>query len=190
MNDKVELEARRSLKKNNIIDCCRKAFSAGGIEATSISKLCKSAKVNPKVMYDYFASKEEIVLACAARSIDMIADMIVKNVIDTDGDIISNIDNVISECYSVREEVRFLYQVVVSPNYRQKIKKFITPLHEKYEMCKQKICLKYNQSMEQVDSLFHILVGATDYYCLLEDEEYIAKIKKVVYPMIETLLAK
>ena len=44
--------------------------------------------------------------------------------------------------------------------------------------------------MEQVDSLFHILVGATDYYCLLEDEEYIAKIKKVVYPMIEGLLAK
>jgi hypothetical protein len=90
----------------------------------------------------------------------------------------------------VREEVRFLYQVVVSPNYRQKIKKFITPLHDKYEICKQKICLKYNQPMEQVDSLFHILVGATDYYCLLEDEEYIAKIKKVVYPMIEGLLAK
>ncbi|MCQ2399098.1 MAG: TetR/AcrR family transcriptional regulator, partial [Clostridia bacterium] len=188
ISDKARLQARRDLKRKNIIDSCRKTFAENGIEATSINCLCKNAKVNPKVMYDYFASKEEIILACAARSFDFMADIITRNIIDGEGEIISNIDNLIKECYDFRSEICFLYQVVVSPNYNTKIQKFIEPLHLKYDICKQKICDKYGVSMDDVEPIFNILVGAIDYYCLIGDKNAIDTTKKVVYDEIKKII--
>ncbi len=187
MNDKVELEARRSNKKKKITDSCRKAFSEGGIEATSISKLCKAAKVNPKVMYDYFASKEEVVLACTSRSFEMIANIIVKDIVKADGDIIKNIDKLIDDCYSVREEIRFLYQVVVSPNYRKKIQNLVMPLHQIYDDTKKAISEKYNVEMSKIDPIFHMIVSSVDYYCLLEDKKSIEYAKTAIYASIRAL---
>ena len=190
MNDKAELEARRSLKKRKIIDSCRKAFSEGGIEATSISKLCKAAKVNPKVMYDYFPSKEEIVLACTSRSFEMISDIVVRDIKNNDGDIIENIDKLIDDCYSVREGIRFLYQVVVSPNYREKIQKLVMPLHQIYDDCKETLSEKFGVSIEEIEPIFHLIVSSIDYYCLLEDKASIEYAKKELYPEIRRLVEK
>lgn len=190
MNDKAELEARRSLKKRRITDSCRKAFSEGGIEATSISKLCKAAKVNPKVMYDYFSSKEEIVLACTSRSFEMVSDIIVRNIINADGDFVENLDKLIEDCYSVREGIRFLYQVIVSPNYRKKVQKLVMPLHQIYDDCKQTLAEKFNISMAEIDPIFHMIVSSVDYYCLLEDKDSIEHAKRLLYPEIRKIIGK
>lgn len=190
MKDKLLLEARRERKKQAIIDSCRKTFAENGIEATSISTLCHNAHVNPKVMYDFFSSKDEIILACVSRSFNGVSEIITRNMIESDAPLFDNLDRLLDECFAFRGEIRFLYQVIVSPQFNARTKQFIKPLHDIYDVCRRSICEKYALKTEEVDPVFSVLIGAIDYYCLLEDEHFLEMVKKLVYPDIKRLTEK
>ena len=189
MKDKVALQARRDLKRNKIIDNCCKAFAKTGIEGTSITTLCETAKVNPKVMYDYFECKEDIIMACAIKSVDNVYARVAKHVL-SNGDLFEDIEKMIAECYAARAEIRFLYQVLLSPNYMKKLKGVIREKQEKYFEFKQIIAKDLNQKFEDVDALFNIMIGVIDYYCLTEDERYITVCKNYIYKFIKELIGE
>ncbi len=189
MKDKIALQARRDAKKSKIIDNCLKAFAKTGIEGTSITALCETAKVNPKVMYDYFECKEDIVMACAERGIDSVYNRVYKHVM-SEGDLFEDIEKMIKEFYSARAEMRFLFQVLVSPNYMKKLRVVVKELHAKYFDCKKAIAENLNKSFEDVDAIFNILIGVIDYYCLTEDEHYLEVSKGLIFNIIKQMMGE
>lgn len=189
MKDKIALQARRDAKKSKIIDSCCKAFAKTGIEGTSITALCETAKVNPKVMYDYFDCKEDIVMACAERGIAGVYNRVYKHVV-SDGDLFDDIEKLIKDFYASRAEIRFLFQVLVSPNYMKKLRVVVKDLHAKYFDCKTAIAKSLNQPFENVDAIFNILIGVIDYYCLTEDEHYLEVSKELIFNVIKKMMGE
>jgi len=177
MKDKVLLKARRDARKEKIITNCRRAFSDYGIESTSITHLCKYAKVNPKVMYDFFRNKDEIVIECANRGFNMLSETISKHIIKSDKTLFENIDSLIDELYSSKEEVRFLYQVLISPTYKDKLLPFASSLHATYEDCKKALVDKYGVDKDKVEPLFNLFVAVIDCYCLTGNPKFINSAK-------------
>ena len=66
---KTERRTKRSHKKEkkgkvqteiNIIEAALKVFGEKGFEATTISAICKEANLSDATLYEYFASKEEV----------------------------------------------------------------------------------------------------------------------------------
>lgn len=187
MKDKVALQARRNLKRDKIIENCCKAFAKLGIESTSITHLCEAAKVNPKVMYDYFDSKDEIVVACAKRNIEAIH-LRLRKYVESKGDLYEDLNKMIAEFYSARHELRFLYQVIVSPSYAKKLASVVKDLRNNYEVLKNMIAKDLKVPYSYVDMVFCAAVGVIDYYCLTGDEHYIEVAKILLYNVINSLL--
>lgn len=189
MKDKIALQARRDARKAKIIDSCCKAFAKTGIEGTSITTLCETAKVNPKVMYDYFESKDDIVMACAIKGVENVYDRVYKYVL-SDGDLFEDIEKMIKDFYASRAEIRFLFQVLVSPNYMKRLRAVVKELHNKYFDCKKAIADGLGQPFENVDAIFNILIGVIDYYCLTEDEHYLEVSKTLIYKVIKEMIGE
>ena len=177
MKDKVLLKARRDARKEKIITNCRKAFSDYGIESTSITHLCKYAKVNPKVMYDFFRTKDEIVIECAERGFSMLSEIISNHIIKSEKTLFENIDALIDELYSSKDEVRFLYQVLISPTYKDKLLPFASSLHATYEDCKNALANKYGVDKDKVEPLFNLFVAVIDCYCLTGNPKFVNSAK-------------
>ena len=183
MKDKVKLQARRDDKKNKIIESCCTAFATYGLENTTITHLCEAAKVNPKIMYDYFDSKDDIVVACAKRCIERISSKIYKYA-TSDGELLDDVKALINDYYADREMVRFYFQAMVSPFYKEFLKDELAVLLEKHHECKVLIAESLNKPYDVVDQIYNMAIGVIDYYCLTEDKHYI----EVSYALLERLI--
>ncbi len=52
-------------KELNIIEGALRVFGEKGFESTTISEICKAAKISDTTMYEYFSSKEEVLFSIA-----------------------------------------------------------------------------------------------------------------------------
>lgn len=62
---KAKKQERNYQKQVNIIESALRIFGEKGFEATTISEICKEAKISDATLYEYFASKEEVLFSIA-----------------------------------------------------------------------------------------------------------------------------
>lgn len=62
---KETTKKKNSLKRITILEGALKVFGEKGYEATTISAICKSAKISDATLYEYFESKETVLFAIA-----------------------------------------------------------------------------------------------------------------------------
>lgn len=187
MKDKVKLQARRDLKKEAIITKCCTAFVKRGLEHTTIIDLCEAAQINPKIMYDHFETKEAIVVVCAKRCIENIIKNVEKHAKNITN-LFEDINAMIDDCYANRGQIKFFFQVLISPNYKEDIKEYLDKLYEMYAECKQAIHERLNIPYNYVDAIFNLMIGVIDYYCLTEDEHYLEVSKDIVFKLVKNLM--
>ena len=59
-------------RKKEIIDATLKIFSEKGYEATSMSQVAKAAEIGKGTIYEYFESKEELILNAVSSWVELI----------------------------------------------------------------------------------------------------------------------
>jgi AcrR family transcriptional regulator len=76
---KLQFEEIRNEKKQLILSTTLKLFANNGYYSTSISKIAKEAKISKGLMYNYFESKESLLIELFKEYINMISMLINPN---------------------------------------------------------------------------------------------------------------
>ncbi|MFO7615570.1 MAG: TetR/AcrR family transcriptional regulator [Bacteroidales bacterium] len=75
----VQNEEIRELKRNLIMHTALDLFANKGYYTTSISRIAHEAKISKGLMYHYFSSKEELILAIMEKGINKLMDVFDPN---------------------------------------------------------------------------------------------------------------
>jgi AcrR family transcriptional regulator len=115
---KEQFEEMRNKSRNNIIETALKLFSANGYHSTSISAIAKDAGVAVGLMYNYFGSKEELLVSIMDENLQQLSGLIMDKL---DGkhlpqDIRSIIDATIEAINEKRESWRLLISIMFQPD--------------------------------------------------------------------------
>lgn len=136
---KAQFEDMRNKSRSNIIETALKLFSANGYHSTSISAIAKEAGVAVGLMYNYFGSKEELLVSIMDENLQQMSALIINKL---DGklmpqDIRSIIDATIEAINEKRESWRLLISIMFQPDVSKmcvnEIYKFSSHQQEIYE---------------------------------------------------------
>jgi AcrR family transcriptional regulator len=126
---KEQYEQIRDEKRALIKETALKLFAENGYDATSISEIAKNADISKGLIYNYFASKEELLKMIWD---DLIAEF--EGMIDpdhngevTDAEAENFIDHTFEMLKNKREEMKLYYQLLFQP-------KVVNFLYNKYDI--------------------------------------------------------
>ncbi len=114
---KQQNEAIRSEKRQLIMNAALKLFAEKGYASASINDIAQSAGISKGLMYNYFASKEEVLQSIWDGLADEFAQMIDPN---QDGEVTREeaegfIDKIFDMFVNRNEEMKFYYQTSFQP---------------------------------------------------------------------------
>ncbi|MDR2823773.1 MAG: TetR/AcrR family transcriptional regulator [Prevotellaceae bacterium] len=115
---KEQYEQIRTEKRQLIKESALKLFAEKGYDATSISEIAKKAEISKGLLYNYFASKDDLLKTIWDDLIEEFEVMIDPN---NDGDVTdAEAENFIDATFEMlknkREEMKLYYQLSFQPN--------------------------------------------------------------------------
>lgn len=127
-------------KKQLILDCARRLLGERGVKRTTMGEIAKGAGVGKPCLYDYFASKDEIVCNVIEREIARLQNSIRQGV-DEVSDQLERVTRVWSNAIEFYEQDDFLFHLVrgndlgIAPylydRYLMEIESYVVDLLEK-----------------------------------------------------------
>ena len=114
---KEQNEAIRNEKRKLIMDSALQLFAKKGYSATSINDIAQLANISKGLIYNYFASKEDVLQSIWDRLVDNFALMIDPS---QDGDVTQEeaenfIDKTFEMLINRREELKLYFQISFQP---------------------------------------------------------------------------
>jgi AcrR family transcriptional regulator len=188
--NKGKFEEMRIKSKNNIIQAAIKLFSTRGYYATSTSAIAKEAGVAAGLMYNYFGSKEELLVSIIDGFFQELITPVSKQCANSDNvfDIGSIIDALIKQVDEKKEKwillISIMFQPDISQTCRSQVNKFF--LHE-LEIFEKWFTLKGNDKQkENAKVLWIVMNGAIlNYACSGNLEELMLLRRTVIEQLIE-----
>ncbi len=127
-----QFEAMRMKSRENIISVAMNLFASNGYHTSSIAQIAKSANISKGLIYNYFASKEELLDAIIKTGFAEI-DQMLPPVIESENPratMVSEIETVFQNYQSNFEFWKFYFQIIMQPKifeiYAQPLKTFLS----------------------------------------------------------------
>ncbi len=180
-------EEQKAQKRLNILQCCFELFVQQGLENTSVNDLAKYCKTYKAALYEYFPSKDEIVLESAQ--------MYLMNLKDGFDKIISSNPENVAELFKsayemlVKEKcnLRFIYQVISSPKYGDESRTKLAKIYETYLNYSYVIAENYRMSHERFRPYFILFIATIHDFCLWENRSFSEEKLMFIYNGIKNL---
>lgn len=161
---KDQFEEMRIKSKENILQAAFKLFSTKGYHSTSTSSIAKEAGVAAGLMYNYFSSKEDLLVSIINQFFEELVSSISEKFNGNhellDAKII--IDAFIEHIVEKREQWNLLISIMFQPDIsqlcREQIKKFNLHQQDIFEKCFKKS--DFDKPKETAEILSIILHGA------------------------------
>lgn len=161
---KDQFEEMRLKSKENIIQAALKLFSTKGYHATSTSAIAKEAGVAAGLMYNYFSSKEELLVSIIDQFFQELIISISKK-FDQKHELLDPrdiIDTIIEHIIEKKEQWNLLISIMFQPDISQlcthQIEKFYLHQQDIFEKCFEKKGI--NKPKETAEILSILLHGA------------------------------
>ncbi|NQU67580.1 MAG: TetR/AcrR family transcriptional regulator [Candidatus Marinimicrobia bacterium] len=144
-----QFEAMRMKSRENIISVAMNLFAANGYHTSSIAQIAKSANISKGLIYNYFASKEELLDAIIKTGFAEI-DQMLPPVIESENPratMVSEIETVFQNYQSNFEFWKFYFQIIMQPKifeiYAQPLKTFLSEQIVKLSDLFKSICVSH-----------------------------------------------
>lgn len=109
----------REERKREYLKSFIRTFAESGIDRTPVKKLARAARVNEASIYQYFKSKDEIVVGCVGLFLEEAAEKIRRLQSDGTKPFESRMRQMLKLCCESGDEASFVIQVLTSPAYRK-----------------------------------------------------------------------
>ncbi len=181
-------EEQRTQKRLNILQCCFELFVQQGLENTSVNDLAKYCKTYKAALYEYFSSKDEIVLEAAKMYLMNLNEKINEFITGKLG----SINEVFKQSYDFlvgeKNELRFIYQVISSPKYGDESREKLEKIYVDYLNYSKVIAKVYNIPHERFRPYFLLFIATIHDFCLWESSNFAEEKLTFIYQGIEKIV--
>lgn len=167
-------------KKKEILEKSLKCFVENGLTKTTFSVLVKHIEIPRSLVYYYFQSKDELVIACAEEAAKRLEDdlmtVAVKNIKNLD----DMFEKLQSRAFKNAPLMKFLASVASSVYYGDKIKPALKAFAGRYDKYAEQIATKLDISIDVIRPLVYITILSMTNYMIFEEET-------MLVPLIEEI---
>ena len=162
-------EDKRTEKRKEIVGVCLDCFVEKGLTVTTTKDLCTAAKLQNGGVYYYFATKDEIVMACVDEAINRMEKSAFDLVLEDISDVERMTERLSELADTMSPTMRFLVSVCVSREYGEKIKPALVRLASRYPYYTNKITEILGCTRSEVEPFVHLAILAINNYMIFNE---------------------
>lgn len=180
-------EESRQVKKRQMLECCLELFVKKGLENTSLNDLTAYCNTYKAAFYNYFTSKDDIVIESAKLYMDQLKYKL-QNILHKPPKTLCEALKMGFELFKEDKKFfRYIYQVISSPKYGENCRAQLTEIYTQYTDLSFALSEKYNLDPETIRPYYLLYVGTIHDYCLWENEKLVDEKLTYIYKRIEEI---
>ena len=183
-------EENRERKKRHLLGECFDLFVKQGLENTSLNDLTAYCKTYKAAFYNYFKSKDEIVLESAKMYMENLDDMFFCEFLNPQPSLIEALKRGFQLVSEEKNKLRFIYQILSSPKYGEVCQKELSGIYTKYLNYSDIFARIYSVDEEEFRVYFLLYIGTVHDYCLWGNKELIDEKLDYIYGKVQQLQRK
>lgn len=157
-----------------------------GLDNTSMRDVAKLLDINISTLYDYFASKEDLVMETARFYMLGLKNKLLEKHISIDPDMKKEVKFLFDILVEEKENLRFIYQVISSPTYGERGRKELKEIYTEYFSFSDLLADAYKIDRKIFEAAFMLFVSVIHDYCLWDNEEYARKKMRFIEYLIDS----
>lgn len=180
-------DEQKEQKKEQLLVKCFELFSKQGLENTSISDLAKHCGTYKAYFYNYFKSKDEIVLECAIAYMKTLDSMLFNEDAFRQPSLRAALELGIKILIGERQNMRCIYQIVSSPRYGGICRDALAKIYSTYLNQSATLAECYSVDKEKLRPIYLLYVATMHDYCLWENSEFVQEKLGYIFTQIDNL---
>lgn len=156
---------------NELLDKVFSFLVEQGLENASIREICKGTGIVQGSLYYWFEDKTNIICEATEYGLKKVTDMIFEYVFSSISDLPSFFENCLDNISLYKKELRFIYQMVASPKYGDKLRsdgKYFKAMYDEYAV---RLAKHLNYDLDKVRPIVYLLVSAILDFAVWDDKE-------------------
>lgn len=186
--ESVLSEENRERKKQQMLQQCFELFVKKGLENTSLNDLTAYCKTYKAAFYNYFKSKDEIVIESAKMYMETLNYMFKIEFTKHKPTIEEALKRGFQVICEQRNELRFVYQVISSPKFGEKSRREISEIYSKYFEFSKVFADVYGIDHEKFRPYFLLFVACVHDFCLWENDKLVQEKLDFIYERVGALV--
>lgn len=142
-----------------------------GLENASIREICKGTGIAQGSLYYWFPDKTSIICEATEHGLRKITDEIFKYVYSSVDNLPNFFENCLDKISEYQKELRFIYQMVASPQYGERIRKDSKYFKSMYDKYAEMLAKKLHYDVAKVKPIVYLLVSAILDYAVWDNRE-------------------
>lgn len=175
----------REEKKLGMLKTILKVFAAKGLENTSMRNLSAELKINISSLYEYFNSKEELVISCAKYYMEKLDRKFEREYKKIPPDLKTEVKLIFDMIVKEKANLRFIYQVISSPMYGTRGRDELEPIYTNYLRFSDKLADSYGIARERFEEAFLLFIATVHDFCLWDNRGFVEKKLNCIYYLID-----
>lgn len=176
-------------RKQNMLAVIFKVYVSRGLENTSMRNVAGELRINISSLYDYFKSKEEMVIECAKFYMEQLKDKFSEEFAYIAPDLKTEVKNVFNILVNEKRNLRFIYQVISSPMYGERGRAELERIYLEYMKYSDRLAAAYGIDPERFEEAFLLFIATVHDFCLWDNEDFVNKKLKCIYYLIDKELS-
>ncbi len=177
-------------RKQEIIGICLETFMSNGLSETTMRDLGSSIGNDPAILYRYFRTKDDIVIACAEEAKVRIENELFYTALDhiNDPEMLNTILR--KRAVEMRPLMRFFVSVCALPKYETALQPLLDNLSQRYKQYAVLFAEKLRCEPEAVAPYMYIVINTMLSYMLFGRDSFTAPQIKLADRVLRRFIAK
>ena len=164
-------DATYQIDEDGILDSTFNYLVKHGLENTTVRELCKYTGIAKGSIYYWFSNKQDLICEAAEYGLKKVVEKIFSYAFSNMENLREFFDDCFSEISKYKNELRFIYQMVASPVYGEKIRSKGQDLNFVYDKYVEMLAVRLQCSEEKLKPIVYLFVSAILDYVMWEDKE-------------------
>lgn len=157
--------------EKEILDKCFEYLVNKGLEQATVKNLCEETGISSGSIYYWFKDRNEMILDSTKYGLSKVIDEMFGYVLLSSDDLVFLLNKFSEQVMKFKKELRFIYQVVMSEQYGDEMRKMSEVLKTNYDLYGKKISKKMNIPYEKLKPYVYMFISAILNYVCWEDYE-------------------
>lgn len=177
----------RERKKEQMLKECFELFTKQGLENTSLNDLTVYCKTYKAAFYNYFKSKDEIVLEAAKMYMTNLDDKFFREFLNPQPTLLDALKRGFCLITDEKDNLRFIYQILSSPKYGATCQKELIEIYTKYMDYSDIFAHIYKVDKDEFRTYYLLYIGTIHDYCLWGNEKLVNEKLDFIYSKVNGL---
>ena len=178
----------QTVDEDELLDLVFSFLVKQGLESASIREICRGTGIAQGSLYYWFADKTTIICEATEHGLKKVTDEIFNVVLSSVDDLSSFFDNCLERINPYKDSLRFIYQMVASPKYGERLRKNRKHFNLMYDRYAIMLAEHLNYDVNKVKPIVYLLVSAILDYAVWDDKENAQKEIDFISDLLPTIM--